>query len=232
MSSVLTVPIQRVRVRLSRSGPAVSLSHLQQIETLRKALEKSNWPTSKSGGKRPKAKVAFGPAISVGYESTCEYCDVELVSRLDMKTGKEELQKHLPEGYAVLDVKSIPRFFPSLENSLNAVRYVVTSPLLLGREADWEKLWSEKCFIVTKKKESGDVAIDARPLVRSWKLNADELELVLRFGPGRTLKPERIIQAICNLSDDDVAMGAPTCKCKVKRTNMYFEKQTGELAEL
>jgi radical SAM-linked protein len=205
---------------------------LQQIETLRRALEKSNWPTSKSGGKRPKAKVSFGPAISVGYESMCEYCDVELNSRLDMKTGKEELQRHLPDGYMVMEVKSIPRFFPSLENSLNAVRYEVRSALLVGKESDWEKFWSEKCFIVTKKKESGDVAIDARPLVKSWKLTGDQLELVLRFGPGRTLKPERILQSVCNLSDDDVAMGTPTSKCLVKRTNMYFEKQNGELAEL
>ncbi len=229
---VLTVPIQRARVRFSRTGPVVGLSHLQQIDTLRRSFEKSSWPTSRSGGKRPKLKISFGPAISVGYESDCEYCDIELVARLDLKTAKDDLGKNLPEGYSVLDVKSVPRFFPSLENSLNAARYVIVSPLLVGKQSDWEKFWSEKCFIVTKKKESGDVAIDARALVRSWTLVGDQLELVLRFGPGRTLKPERILQAVCHLAEDDVLMGGPACQLKIRRTHMYFEKQNGDLAEL
>lgn len=230
--SVLSVPIQRVRVRLARRGKAVPLSHLQQIDQLRRAFEKSQWPINKTGGRRPKLKISFGPAISVGYESDCEYCDVELVSRLDLKEAFQSIQTCLPEGYLLRDIKSIPRFFPSLENTINVARYELTSSLFEGKKMLWDNFWRETSHIIVKKKGSGDVAIDARPLVRQWGLVDNKLELVLRFGPGKTLKPERIAQDICQLSDDVVAMGTDTCQMEICRTNMYLEKQNGELAEI
>lgn len=226
------VPIQRARIRFARLEAASNYSHLQQIEVIRKALVQSSWPLSLTQGKKSKPRVSFGPAISVGYESECEYCDVELQSRLDMNTAKENLEKNLAPGFYVRDIKSIPRFFPSLEQSLNVARYEIRSPLLNGTEDAWGQFWKASCFMVTKKKQDGDVAVDARPIVRSWKLEGDVLELFLRFGPGRTLKPEKIIQAVCHLNDEQIEMGVPTSSFKIKRVQMYFEKQNGDLAEL
>src|SRR5205807_6635586 len=60
----------------------------------------------------------------------------------------------------------------------------------------------------------------------SWALEGDKLKLELRFAPGRTLKPERIIQAVCGLPDEQVEMGGPSCVLRVKRAQLFFEKQT------
>lgn len=227
----MVIAMQRVRLRFRRWGMASALTHLHQIEAIRRALEKSGWPLAPSEGKKPKPKVSFGPAISVGYESDAEYCDVELVARLNMTNAGETLQPHLPEGYALMNLKSIPRFFPSLDQTLNAASYEIVSPLLSGTETKWAQFEKEKNVMVTKKKESGDVVIDARACVRSLKLEGDRLMLDIRFGPGRTLKPERIMQAVLGLDDAQVEMGLANPTLKVKRLKFYLEKDTGELLE-
>ncbi len=226
----LAVAIQRVRLRLSRSGKASALTHLQQIETVRRALKNSGWPVATSG-KKSRIKVSFGPAISVGYESEAEYCDVEMGSRLDLSKAKEEFEKALPEGFRLTGLKSIPRFFPSLEQTLNLAFFEVSSPRLAGSRPDWEAFERAERYVVVKKKEDREVAIDARPCVRAWDLSGERLKLELRFGPGRTLKPERIIQAVCHLKPEEVEMGGPACILRVKRTQLFFEKPSGELIE-
>ncbi len=227
----LPVAIQRARIRFSRTGEAAKVTHLRHIELVRRAIEGAGWPASKTLAKKPKLKVAFGPAISVGYESDAEYVDVELESRLDPAKAKEDLQRSMPAGYGVVAVKSIPRFFPSLEETLNAARYTLVSPLLSGTEEKWKKFSESERFMVIKKKADREEVIDARACVKSWSLNGDTLEIVIRFGPGRTLKPERIAQAVCGLSDAEIEMGGPECRVRVKREQFYLEKAGGELVE-
>jgi len=175
--------------------------------------------------------VAFGPAISVGYESEAEYVDVELAARLEPVKAREDLQKTLPEGYGVVSVKSIPRFFPSLEETLNAARYELVSPLFVGTEEKWKQFAASERFMVIKKKADREEVIDARACVKTWTLEGENLDIVVRFGPGRTLKPERIAQAVCGLTDADIEMGGPECKVRVKRVQFFLEKQGGELVE-
>jgi radical SAM-linked protein len=225
------VAIQRVRLRFRRAGEGVKLSHLHQIDALRRAFVDAKWPVSTAHGKKHKVRASFGPAVSVGLESDCEYCDLELESRLDPKTAPAAIQPFLPAGYELMSLKSIPRFFPSLDQTLNGVAYEITSPLLAGTEPKWAHFWSQPNYIVTKKKESGDVAIDARACVVSWKLEGDILNLMLRFGPGRTLKPERIIQAVCGLEESQVDIGAATSPLRVKRKQLYMERQDGSFVE-
>ena len=68
----------RYRVRVSRQGPAGALTHLAQIEALRSAVVRSELPFVPDGKrKRPRPRISFGPAISVGYESLAEYFDLE-----------------------------------------------------------------------------------------------------------------------------------------------------------
>lgn len=223
--------LQRYRLRFKRTGAAKTLSHLQQIDAFRRAISNSGWPVAKSQAKRSRPKMAFGPAISVGYESFAEYCDVDMEKRLDIEKAKEALAPHLSEGLELLSAKSVPRFFPSLEQSINAATYQVFAPDLAGTEAAWKKFEASERFVVTKKKEDRDVLIDARPLLCSWGLSGPELKLTLRFGPGRTLKPEKLIQAVCGFTDAACDVSAPTSNWRVVRLQLFFEKQGGELTE-
>lgn len=223
--------LQRYRLRFKRTGPARNLSHLQQIDALRRAISSSSWPVAKTASKKPRPKISFGPAISVGYESYAEYCDADMEKRLDVNVSKDTLAPFLPEGFELLQAKSIPRFFPSLEQALNAAAYQIHVPLLEGTEEKWAQFEKSQNFMVTKKKEDRDVIVDVRPLVKAWKLTGSQLELTLRFGPGRTVKPEKLIQAVCGLTDEACDVAAPSSAWRILRTQLFFEKQGGELTE-
>lgn len=230
-SASTVMPLMRARLRFAREGESAALSHLQQIDAIRRALENSSWPVSRTQAKRPKLKISFGPAISVGYESEAEYCDLELASRLDMGKAGGELSELLPKGYRLISVRSIPRFFPSLEQSINVGWYQVHSPLLQETLSLWENFWQQGHFPVIKKKAQGDVVVDAKESVRQWRLEGDCLDVQLRIGARKTLKPERLIKAVCNLPEEVVAMGTPACRLQVKRMQLYFEKLDGSLTE-
>jgi radical SAM-linked protein len=227
----VSVAIQRVRLRFRRFGEGVKLTHLNQIDALRRAFIDAKWPVASAHGKKHKVRASFGPAVSVGLISDCEYCDVELESRLDPKTAPAAIQPFLPAGYELMSVKSIPRFFPSLDQTLNGAAYEVRSPLLAGSESKWAQFWNQPHFIVLKKKADGDVAIDARACVVSWKLENDTLSLMLRFGPGRTLKPERIVQAVCGLDEQQVYIAADHATLKEKSKQHYMERKDGSFVE-
>jgi len=226
------LPILKVRVQLARRGTAMGKSHIQQIEMIRRALKSSGWPLSLSQSKRPKIRASFGPAISVGYESETEFFDVDLKGKLDFKKGIKSLQEPLDEGYRVLSIKSIPRFFPSLEESVNLIFYEIKSPLLVGTQAKWEFFWEKKEYKVKKVKEDREEWIDARQCVKAWKLKEDRLNLQVRVGPRRTLKPERIIQAVCELDESQVVMGSSLENFKIVRTRLCLEKSDGRTIDL
>jgi hypothetical protein len=130
-----------------------------------------------------------------------------------------------------MTVKSIPRFFPSLDQTLNAASYEMIAPYLEGTREHWENFSKKDHVMVVKKKSDREEVIDARACVKSWTLDQDRLLLDIRFGPGRTLKPERILQAVCGFDDAQVEMGTPTSTLRVKRLKLFLEKNTGELVE-
>lgn len=217
--------VQRIRIRLRREQKARLLSQLEQVDLLRKTIKQLNWPVVLGTGKRHPMRVSFGPAISVGHESEAEYCDVELAERVDLVKAKQELDSSLPEGYGCVWVKHVPLLFPSLEELLNTTLYrvdgldpAVAMPLLSARLNAPE-------FLVVRKTMTGDQVIDAKPLVKQLDAEGASIRLVLRFGPKRTLKPERILQTACQLDDENVQV------LRVCRAALYMEKPDGTLVE-
>lgn len=175
--------------------------------------------------------AAFGPAIAAGYESEAEYVDVELKDRIRFDTAATELAPHLRRGYGIVWVKSIPKYFPSLEQSVNLASYEVRSPWLGETRPRWEKFWAEKEFIVVKKKGDGDKAVNARSTVREWRLDGELLRLDIRIGPGRTLKPERIVAAVCGRTEEETRATDSARQFQVIRKRLSFETSKGELID-
>lgn len=217
---------QRMRIRLSRSGEARALTHRQQIDLLRAALRRLPWPLATAGAKGKALRVAFGPAVSVGYESQAEYMDVDLTAARDPGALERELTAVLPRGYACLSVKKIPPRFPSLEQTLNVGEYKVAGlPLApADMEAKAAAFQSRPACVIAKKKGDRVEMIDAKPLVREMVFDGDRARLLMRFGPGKNLKPERVLQHILELTEEQMNL------LSVTRLALYAELPGGRLA--
>lgn len=218
--------IVRLRVRLSREGPASLLSHLGQIESLRAAVASSGLPFVPDGRrKKPRPKLAFGPAIAVGYESSAEYFDMELSRRIEPAQAARRLQAALAQGFGVLELRRIPAYFPSLDASINVVRYALRGPFPADAAQKLRALLDRPEIVVEKLKDGGARVerIDARPLIRAAVLiEPGCLELTLRFGPRRTLKPEALLR-------EWLGPAASPDRTRILRKELWSETASGEL---
>jgi radical SAM-linked protein len=190
----------RYRVCVSRLGErARQISHLGQIELLRRGVAKSGLPAMVDGKrKRPKPRLAFGPAISVGHESLAEYFDLELSERLAPEIVEKKLSEALDDGFEVRSVRRIPRYFPSLDASLNVVRYEIRGRFGDGAAARLETFLKNDEIVIEKIKDGGARVerVDARPLIIEMRQEPENtLHLTLRFGPKRTVKPEAVLRS-------------------------------------
>jgi len=218
--------LARYRVRVSRTGPASRLSHLEQIEALRSAVLRSGLPFIPDGRrKRPRPRLSFGPAISVGYESMAEYFDMDLAAAAAPAEVAEKLASALGPWFAVQNVRRIPAFFPSLDASINVVRYEIRGPFPESAADSLSRLLIRTQIPIEKAKDGGARVerIDVRPLILAAAMEGPErLALTLRFGPKRTVKPEALLR-------EWFGPEKPLDEFRVLRKELLSETSGGEL---
>jgi radical SAM-linked protein len=220
----------RYRVCVSRLGDdARQLSHLAQIELLRRSVLKSGLPAMMDKKrKRPKPRLAFGPAISVGHESLAEYFDLELSERVDADAVRIGISKALDSGFDVTSARRIPRFFPSLDASINVVRYEIRGRFVCPSETGLDAFLKNDEIVIEKIKDGGARVerVDARPLIIEMRQDPeDTLHLTLRFGPKRTVKPEAVLRAWLGESQET----AKEPPFNILRKELLSETSKGEL---
>jgi radical SAM-linked protein len=123
-----------VRIRYSKTGRLVALSHLETMHALLRALRRAGLPMAYSQGFHPKPRVSFGPALPVGVESRCEYMDLELIGLHDAAAVGGRVAAALPPGLEVAEAYAVDPGAPSISASLRVVHYIVEFPAVWSKE--------------------------------------------------------------------------------------------------
>ncbi|MFH1368609.1 MAG: TIGR03960 family B12-binding radical SAM protein [Elusimicrobiota bacterium] len=215
--------IQRVRLCFGRTGPARFISHLEQIEVFRRLIRRTGLPMIFTGGFHPQPRISFGPPNSVGYESRSEYIEVELSRKVPPEEIRSAVAKSVPAGYELLSVKNVPVMFPSLESLVNLAMYEINADAAPQKTEDFLK---QTEIIVEKTKKNAVQRINARPLIKELRSENGATTLLLRFGPKGNVKPEKIIQLLCGLSNDESKL------LMISRKALYAEKPDGTVQQL
>ena len=219
------LPKMRMRLRFARLKGAAGMSHLEQIKALRDMAAASGLDCSPARqGKNLVPKMAFGPALSAGYESRSEYADLYLAQTCKEEVVSAKLSAVKSEACSLLSVKRVPVYFPSIEASVSAVQYLI--------EADFQGVVSQaavEAFLALgtapytrKKADAPDETVDVRPPVISAELDpaAGSLRLVLRLEPGKNVKPIEVLNVIA---------GAELKINRVVREELYWLDSKGRL---
>ncbi|MCB4792663.1 MAG: TIGR03960 family B12-binding radical SAM protein [Elusimicrobia bacterium] len=215
-------PLLRLQLRFSRKGEVRFLSHLEQIEFFRRMLRRADVPLVNTSGFHPQPKISFGPAISVGYESLSEYLEMELYEKVEQGELKAMIDKNLTQGYELLSIKKLPLFSSSLDSLTNVAEYAINLSVQEGRI---NELLSKPDLWIEKTKKGHIEKVDAKPLILSLKNENGILFLRLRFGPKKTVKPEKIVQLLSGLNDEEVKL------VNITRTALFIEKNDGSILE-
>ncbi len=218
-------PKSRIRLKFARLAPAKEMSHLEQIKALRSraaACGLKFWPAKAGGAAVP--KMAFGPAVSVGHESLCEYADLYLEEFAREEEAADSLRRLDDVNFRLVSARRIPVFFPSIEAAVNAAEYFLEGefPASFGQQAvdafmalkrlDWEKV-----------KPSGErKTLDARAPVLSASFDAASslFKETLRLVPGKNVKPETVAELMCG--------GKPVFR-RIVRKELYWFDSSGKL---
>ena len=206
---------------------------------IRRTLRRAQLPICYSSGFHPQMKCSFGPAVSVGYESNGEYCDIELSKKMEMAEVAQSLRSALPRDFALQKVARIPLMFPSLEAVINNANYWVQVPaehVPADLELSLQQFLAQDEIVLEKNKNTraGNkrVRVQVKPLLQKifwttendWMPGKKVLELSLKIVSGQNVKPEKAVGLYLNLKDEEVR------NLRVLRRNFFIEKQDGTLS--
>jgi radical SAM-linked protein len=209
-------PVHRMRIKFSKTARLRYLSHLDLMTLFQRALARTKVPIAFSQGFNPHPKIAFGPAIPVGLESTSEYLDVE-TSALDLLATTKELNSSLPDGLRILESHIIPPKAPSLSASISRYRYEIEVPRTHanGLQERLISFLSRTSVIVSREGKQKEI----RPCIESATVKPlDPCQIEVMLIDHNDIKPriQDIVSQIFSLEMEEVAL------IRIKRTGMYY----------
>lgn len=195
--------IKKFRLRLSKTGPARLLSHLEWKEALIRAFRRAGLPLVFSQGFHPLPRISFGPALPVGLSSLGEWLDVQCQGTLGVEEVERRLLGNFFPGTDLVEAQEVALDspFPKEEQRTYQAR-IDTRDL---QEGSWQSFLAAESWPIQRsgKKET---VIDLRPLIKEIRLtpladNQTDIHWVLADGPGPEARPEWLLKNVFLLSD-------------------------------
>lgn len=189
-------PVQRLWMRIARTGNGRFLSHLEVMNAWIRALRRAGAPLAYTQGFHPHPKVAFAAATPQNQESIGDYLDVTVVERQDPAELMARLNATLPEAFAVLGIEEVDLRVDSLMASSEGMAFTVFLPhedreALAQRVAE---LHARESILIsrrgkTKRRDRGGGGkrgkraivwneVDIRPMVRRLEVREGEVPAV------------------------------------------------------
>ena len=212
---------EKLRLRFSKTGRAIYLSHLDLMRTMQRAFLRAGYQLKYSEGFNPHAQISILLPLSVGCESVCELMDFQLVGEIDPAELPERLTAAMPEGIRALEV------YPS-ETKSKYLKWLRVSGRLEYDERSLSEMsqalrafYAQDSIVITRKTKRGVGEMDIRPAIRSLELREDtdcvRLEAVIS-AQEPTLNPDHLVAALRQLA----APIAPDFAA-FRREEVYFE---------
>ncbi|MBU1726561.1 MAG: TIGR03936 family radical SAM-associated protein [Candidatus Omnitrophica bacterium] len=95
----------RIDWEFTKQGQMKYISHLDLMRLFQRALRRAEIPVKITEGFNPHPKLSLKRALKLGIESESEEGTIVLAERIGLDKFKEQLQKQLPEGIVIKNVK-------------------------------------------------------------------------------------------------------------------------------
>ncbi|HUI45565.1 MAG TPA: TIGR03960 family B12-binding radical SAM protein [Nitrospirota bacterium] len=211
-------PRHRIRVKFSKTGRLRFLSHLDLMNLFQRAAARASVPIAFSHGFNPHPKIAFGPAISVGMESTSEYLDMETSAFINLLETTKALNSTLPDGLRILESRMIPSKTPSLSGSISRYRYEIDVPATSvdNLQDRLVSFLSRTSVIVSREGKQKDI----RPCIESAivKLADNPREVEITLIDHHQVKPrvQDVVAQLFSLEAEQATL------IRIRRTGMFY----------
>ena len=213
--------MDKLRLRFSKTGRAVYISHLDLMRTMTRAFLRAECRLKYSEGFNPHPNISIALPLSVGCESLCEIMDFRLIEEKELDDILKSLSVQLPEGIEALEVYGA-------ERKVKEIKWLKISGIFEYDERDaaemTEKLnafYSQESIVISKKSKRGVGETDIRPAIKeigfTQEGNDVRLDAVIS-AQEPTLNPELIADALRQLTPETAPDFA-----KFRRLEIYDE---------
>lgn len=214
----------RYRIRYTKLSPLHMQGHQDINRLLPQVMRRAGLPLFYSEGFRPKPVLSFGPALSLGIQSTAEYADITLHEEIPVAEIFERLNEFAPEGLIFTGVRRVGEQDSGLSKILRAVEYVVVpehqnfvdaakylgvplesaseltesekANLLEKMAARCEEVLASESFPITVTRKDKSKVVDLRSQLLSVSIEStDNLPKQAGFAPGQLMLQVRLKEA-------------------------------------
>ncbi len=162
-------PVQRLRLRVARTGELRFLSHLETMNAWLRALRRARVPVAYTRGYHPHPRVNFSTAFPLGESSSGDYMDLLLVEEVAPGALLRDLAAVLPPGLGALSATEVPLRGPSLMSLVAGFDYRLRVEGLEVEELE--------------RRVAGLLAADTLPLSRRAKKRGRRVQVVHDMRP-------------------------------------------------
>lgn len=194
-----------VRIRFSKTGRMIYISHLDINRLMTRAVRRAKLPMWYTEGFNPHPYIAFALPLSLGQSSECEYMDIRIEGDMTNEQVKDSLSAVMPDGVGIVSVTD-PVFSP---NEINSARYAVTLDFETSDEAenfyysaiallDGEELMAEKMGKKGHRKVLKQVNLIEHIYGKDLSLDSNRVLLSLNLAAGNSvnLNPALLIETL------------------------------------
>ena len=189
----------KLRLRFSKTGRAVYISHLDLMHTMQRAFSRAGYELKYSEGFNPHPQISIALPLSVGAESVCEIMDFKLRQDADPKEIPARLTAVMPEGIFVTECYEQTRKVAEL-------KYLEVEGVFEYDDADAaqmaEKLrefYAADEIVITKKTKRGMGESDIKSAIRGIEFLPEEGQVRVNAvisAQEPTLNPELLADAL------------------------------------
>ncbi|MBR4661636.1 MAG: TIGR03960 family B12-binding radical SAM protein [Clostridia bacterium] len=191
-------PVRAVRIRFSKGGATLYVSHLDLAKTMTRAIRRSGIPVWFSEGFNPIPRLVFASSLSVGCAGEREVLDIKIVEEMSDEEIKERLRAAVPPGIEILEVYTKERKLTDVKWAENLISFF-SCALCSDLPEKIGELFRGP-VVVTKRSKSGERDTDISPLIKSLSARIDGSVLTVSAITGASdsayLNPELIARAI------------------------------------
>ena len=187
-------PVYKYRLKITKKGLLRYFSHLDWQNTFHKALARTRLNVAFSLGFNPTMKVSMGIALPLFAQSEGELVDIELYDNLNEEDVKAIINKNLPEGAKVLEVRQIERSAPAIEITAQWAEYKIMPYYKTNENSlynfekfryDVDKVLSCDEVLITKKNKKGfEKTTDFKKSIGTHRFDDNSLFICLKVGQG------------------------------------------------
>ncbi|MDR0916877.1 MAG: TIGR03936 family radical SAM-associated protein [Oscillospiraceae bacterium] len=169
--------MSKYRLKFEKLGRAVWISHLDTMETWRRAFRRADVTLRHSEGFNPHPLMSIALPLSVGQESVCELLDFDTTHPIERAETVRRLNDALPEGFRALDITIAAK-------KCALIKWVAVEGVLDYAELPDVPTLTEPfrgaALPIVKKTKRGETTLDLIACTRRVKCSTDGVTVTLR----------------------------------------------------